>query len=106
MKGKGYARLEGEGDRLHLRAQYQLPPPLGTIEGSATVKLVFDPQKSIRPLVETLTVGPFVVPEIFYRRIMDEQIVLNPTPGWPLYTDIRSIKIFPRKLEINQTSLN
>ncbi len=106
MKGKGNARLEGEGDRLHLRAQYQLLSPLGTMEANATVKLVFDPKKSIRPLVEMLSVGPLVIPEIFYRRIMDEQIVLSPTPGWPLYTDIRSIKIFPRKLEINQTPLN
>ena len=106
MKGKGYVRLEGEGDRLHLNAQYQLPPPLGTIEANATVKLIFDPQKSIRPLVETLKAGPISLPEIFYRRILDEQIVLSPTPGWPLVTDIRSIKIFPRRLEINQASSN
>ena len=104
MKGKGNARLTGDGDRLHLRAQYQLPSPLGTIEANATVKLIFDPLKSIRPVVEKLEVGPFKIPEIFYRMIMDEQIVLDPTPGWPLATDIRSIKIFPRKLAINQIS--
>jgi len=106
MKGKGNARLEGEKDRLHFRVQYQLPPPLETIEANATVKLVFDPQKSIRPVVETLAVGPLEIPGIFYRRIMDERIVLSPTPGWPLSTDIRSINISRRKLEINQTSSN
>jgi 4-amino-4-deoxy-L-arabinose transferase-like glycosyltransferase len=106
MKGKGEARLEGEGDRLHLRAHYQLPSPLGTIEANATVKLIFDSQKSIRPLVETLKVGPFAVPEIFYRRILDERIVLSPTPGWPLATDIRSINIFKQKIHINQTPAN
>lgn len=106
MKGKGDARLEGEGDRLHLKAHYQLPSPLGTIEANATVKLIFDPQTSIRPVVETLKIGPLGLPEIFYRRILDEQIVLSPTPGWPLYTDIRSVNIFPRKLMINQASSN
>jgi len=106
MKGKGSARLEGEGNRLHLRAQYQLPPPLGTIEGIATVKINFDSKKSVRPLLEKLVVGPFQVREIFYRRIMDEQLTLSPTPGWPLFTDIRTINIFKRKLEINQPSSN
>lgn len=106
MKGKGNARLKGEGDRLHLKAQYQLPPPLGTIEANATVKLIFDKQKSIRPVVEALQVGPFALPEIFYRRILDERIVLSPTPGWPLATDIRTINIAQRKIAINQTPSN
>ena len=106
MKGQGSVRLEGDGDRVHLKAQYQLPSSLGTIEGNATVKLVFDPQKSIRPVVETLQVGPLGLPEIFYRRLVDEKIILSPTPGWPLATDIRSIQIFKRKLAINQISSN
>ncbi len=106
MKGQGKVRLEGEGDRLHLKAHYQLPSSLGTIEGNATVKVVFDPEKSIRPVVETLKVGPFAVPEIFYRRLLDEKIIFSPTPGWPLATDIRSIQIFKRKLAINQTFPN
>ncbi len=106
MKGKGHGRLMGGKDRLHLKVQYQLPPPLGTVEANATVRLVFDPEKTIRPQVETLKVGPIEVPEIFYRRILDEQIVLTPTPGWPLATDIRSVKIFPRKVSINQNSHN
>jgi 4-amino-4-deoxy-L-arabinose transferase-like glycosyltransferase len=105
MKGQGEARLKGEGDRLHLKAHYQLPA-LGTIEANATVRLVLDPQKSIRPVVETLQVGPVVLPEIFYRRLLDEQMILSPTAGWPLATDIRSIEIFDRKLAINQTSSN
>ena len=106
MKGKGSARLEGEDNRLRLKAHYRLPPPLRIIEGRATVKLIFDPKKSARPVVETLKVGPISLPEIFYRRILDEQIVFSPTPGWPLHTDIRSIRIFKRRLEINQSSLN
>lgn len=103
MRGKGRVRLEGEGDGLHLTAQYQLPPPLGTVHGNARVKILFDPLKSIRPLVETLTVGPLAGREIFYRRILDEKIILVPTQGWPLFTDIRTVNIFPRRLEINQT---
>ena len=106
MKGQGEVRLEGDGDRLHLKAHYQLPSSLGTVAGNATVKLLFDPQKSIRPVVETLQVGPLGLPEIFYRSLLDEQIILSPTPGWPLATDIRSIKIFKRKLAINQISSN
>jgi|GEM_PF-570265 len=104
MKGKGEAHLEGNGDRLRLQAEYRLPPPLGTVEGNAQVKLLFDPGKSIRPRVETVTVGPLAAREIFYRRILDEKIILTPTPGWPLFTDIRTIRIFPRRLEINQGS--
>jgi hypothetical protein len=104
MKGQGGVRLEGEGDRLYLKAHYPLPSPLGTIEGSVTMKILFDPRKSIRPVVETLKVGPISLPEIFYRRILDEKIILSPTPGWPLATDIRSIKIFKRKLAINPVS--
>jgi 4-amino-4-deoxy-L-arabinose transferase-like glycosyltransferase len=104
MKGKGEAHLEGDGDRLRLRAQYQLPPPFGTVEGYAEVKLNFEPKKSIQPHVETVTVGPLAAREIFYRRILDEKIILTPTPGWPLFTDIRTINIFPRRLEINQSS--
>jgi 4-amino-4-deoxy-L-arabinose transferase-like glycosyltransferase len=104
MKGKGDVRLEGEGDRLRLRAQYQLPSPFGTIDGNAEVRLNFEPGKSIRPQVETVTAGPLAAREIFYRRILDEKIILTPTAGWPLFTDIRTINIFPRRLEINQSS--
>lgn len=41
--------------------------------------------------------------EIFCRRILDEEIILVPIQGWPLFTDIRTVNIFPRRLEINQT---
>ena len=81
MKGQGTVRLKGDGDRLHLKAQYQLPSSLGTIAGNATVKLVFDPQKSIRPVVETLQVGPLGLPEIFYRRLVDEKNHPQPDSG-------------------------
>ena len=102
MKGKGHATLEGEKDGLQLKAEYQLPPPLGTLHGNARVKLLFDPRNRILPIVQTVTVGPLAAREIFYRRILDEKIILTPTPGWPLFTDIRTINIFPRRVEINQ----
>ncbi len=103
MKGKGEVRLTGEGDRLHLTARYPLPQM--EIAGKATARLIFEPQKRIRGVLESVTVGPLQGREIFYRRILDEEVNLQPTPGWPLATDIRAIQIFPRKLEINQ-SLN
>ena len=103
MKGKGDVRLEGDGDRIHVTAHYQLPRM--ELAGKATARLIFEPQKKIRPVLESLVVGPVAAREIFYRRILDEEVDLNPTPGWPLYTDIRAIKIYPRKVEINP-SLN
>ncbi|MDP7353543.1 MAG: hypothetical protein QGE94_00460, partial [Desulfobacterales bacterium] len=39
------------------------------------------------------------VPHAFYRRISNIQIHLTPTLGWPLYTDIHSLKIYPRHLD-------
>ncbi|GJL79625.1 MAG: hypothetical protein NPINA01_26140 [Nitrospinaceae bacterium] len=104
MKGKGQARLEGENGRLRLTAQYQLPAPWGRVDGNASVKLLFEPEKSIRGEVETVTVGPLAAREIFYRLVLDQTLVLTPTAGWPLFTDIRRVNIFPRRLEINQTS--
>lgn len=99
MKGKGKIRLHGEGNRLRLEVQYEFRGM--TLQGKAAVKLLFDPGKRIRPVIETLELGPVAVPEAFYRRIADQEINLHPTPGWPMVTDIRSIKIYPRKLAIN-----
>ena len=99
MKGLGVARLQGEEDRLHLKISHDVP--WGNVEGRVTVRLDFQPGIHIRPVVESVVLGPLVLREIFYRRIVDEKIALHPTPGWPLVTDIRSVKIHPRKLEIN-----
>ncbi len=99
MKGRGGARLTGEKGRLHLRAWHEVP--WGKAEGRVSVRLDFQPGRHIRPVVETVLLGPFELKEIFYRRIVDETIALTPTPGWPLVTDVRSIDIHPRTITIN-----
>ncbi len=99
MKGRGAARLQGEGDRLYLSAWHEVP--WGKVEGRVSVRIEFQPGSHIRPVVESVVLGPVALKEIFYRRIVDEKIALTPTPGWPLTTDIRTLKIHPRKLEIN-----
>ena len=100
MKGQGEARLEGRKDQLVLRVNYRLAQGFD-VTGKAIIRVEFDPGQSIKPTVESLNLGPVSVPRTFYRRMSNIQIHLTPTRGWPLYTDIRSIKIYPRHLEIN-----
>ncbi len=101
MKGQGEARLEGRKDQLVLRASYRLPQGFD-VNGKAVARVGFEPGRSIKPTLESLNLGPISVPQIFYRRMSNIQIHLTPTLGWPLHTDIHSIKIYPRHLEINR----
>ncbi len=104
MKGKGKVNIEGFDSGLMIHASYNLPQGQ-TLEGSAKIDLLFSPGQRVRPLVEFIKLGPFDIPRIFFRRITDADIILTPTPGWPLKTNIQSIQIQPRKLQINP-SLN
>jgi len=101
MKGQGEARLEGQEGRLVLRANYR-PFQGFDVKGKAIIRVEFEPGRSIKPTLELLNLGPVSVPQVFYRRMTNIQVHLTPTPGWPLYTDIHSIRIYPRHLEINQ----
>ena len=100
LKGKGEVRLEGEGDKLILKANYRLPGG-DIVTGQIVVRIVLEPGLALRPILESLNLGPVLVPRTFYRRVSNITVDLNPTPGWPLSTDIRSVKIYPRRLEIN-----
>ncbi|MBU06099.1 MAG: hypothetical protein CL877_09160 [Dehalococcoidales bacterium] len=101
MKGQGEARLEGQEGRLVLRVNYRLSQGFD-VKGKAIIRVEFEPGRSIKPTLELLDLGPVSVPQVFYRRMANIQIHLTPTLGWPLYTDIHSIRIYPRHLEINQ----
>ena len=101
MEGQGEARLEGRKDQLVLRVSYRLPQGFD-VNGKAVARVGFEPGRSIKPTLESLNLGPISVPQIFYRRMSNIQIHLTPTLGWPLHTDIHSIKIYPRHLEINR----
>ena len=100
MGGQGEALLEGQEGRLILRVNYRLPQGFD-MTARAIVRVEFEPGRSVKPTLESLSLGPILVPRIFYRRMSNIQIPLTPTPGWPLYTDIHSIKIYSQYLEIN-----
>ena len=102
MKKRGKVNIEGFDNRILLHASYTLPQGK-TVEGSAQIKLLFSPGESIKPTVEFIKLGPFDIPSILFRRITDKKIILTSTHGWPLETNIQSIRIHPRKLEINPT---
>ena len=101
MKGQGEAQLEGREDQLVLDASYRLPQGF-TVTGKAVISIAFEPGRSIKPILNSLNLGPISVPQVFYRSTTDEVLYLHPTPGWPFNTDIRSVKVFSRRLEINQ----
>ncbi len=101
MKSQGRIWLEGHKDRLILQVNYSLPQG-GNMKGKAIVRVDFEPGQSIRPVLESLNIGPLSIPKAFYRQKSNIVINLKPTVGWPLNTDIRSFKVFPRRLEINQ----
>ena len=100
LKGKGIIKVKGLNDSLVLDAQYDLGNGK-SITGSIKINLLFSPGESIRPIFESIKIGPFDIPDIFFRKITNAKIVLTPTKGWPLKTNIQSIKISPRKLYIN-----
>jgi len=102
MKKRGTVNIEGFDNSILLHASYTLPQGK-TVKGSAQIKLLFSPGKSIKPLVEFIKLGPFDIPQIFFRRITDKEITLTSTSGWPMETNIQSIQVHPRKLEINPT---
>ena len=102
MKEKGSVKIEGVDTGILIHAHYNLPQGQ-TVEGSVKVNFLFSPGKVIRPVVESIKLGPFDIPRVFFRRITDAKIILTPTPGWPLETNIQTIKVHPRKLQINPT---
>jgi 4-amino-4-deoxy-L-arabinose transferase-like glycosyltransferase len=103
MKEKGTVKIEGLDNSILLHARYTLPQG-EILEGTVKIKILFSPKKIIKPYVEFIKLGPFDIPQIFFRRIADKTVILTPTPGWPLETNIQSIQIHPRKLQINPTA--
>lgn len=100
MKGKGAIKVIGTKNSITLKAQYSLAQ--GQVaEGETKINISFSPGKKIQPAFEYLKVGPLDIPTLFIRRITNAKMVLTPTPGWPLVTNIQSLKISPRKIEIN-----
>lgn len=102
MKEKGHVTIEGFDKGILIKANYPLPQGQ-VLEGSAKINLSISPGKKIKPVVEFLKLGPLDIPQILFRRIAHQEIILTPTPGWPLKTNIQTIQIHPRKLQINPT---
>ncbi len=100
MKGKGNIKLKGENNTLTVSAKYFLSQNQ-ILKGETKINVLMDPEKTIQPDFEYLKLGPFDIPIVFIRRITNGKIFLNPTPGWPLKTNIKSLKFSPRKFEIN-----
>ena len=100
MKGKGKLKLKGGDNSIIINAKYVLANNQ-TLQGETKINVLMDPGKKIQPSFEYLRFGPIDIPIIFIRRITNTKISLKPTPGWPLETNIKSLKFSPRKLEIN-----
>ena len=100
MKGKGKIKLTGGNNSITINAKYGLAQNQ-ILEGKTKINVLMDPGKTIQPDFEYFKLGPFDIPIVFIRRIINGKIFLNPTPGWPLETNIKSLKISPRKFEIN-----
>ncbi len=100
MKGKGKIKLTGGNNSITLNAKYGLAQNQ-IWEGKTKINVFIEPGKTIQPDFEYFKFGPFDIPIVFIRRITNAKISLNPTPGWPLETNIKSLKISPRKFEIN-----
>jgi len=100
MKGKGSIKVNGGGDSITIHARYSLPQGQ-IVEGETKVNILFLPGEKIQPSFEYLKLGPLDIPTLFIRRITNAKMILTPTPGWPLATNIQSLKIYPRKIEIN-----
>ena len=100
MKGKGNVKLMGGHNSLTITAKYVLAQNQ-FLKGETKINILIDRGKTIQPDFEYLKLGPLDIPIIFIRRITNAKIFLNPTPGWPLETNIKSLKFSPRKFEIN-----
>jgi len=100
MNGRGKARLMGQENQLILKASYLLPQGID-IKGKAVARVDFKPGEFLNVDLESLNLGPVSIPKAFSRRKLKVRVDLKPTKGWPLYTDIGSLKIFSRRLEIN-----
>ena len=100
MKGKGTIKVSGSKNSITLKAKYFLSQSQ-IAEGETKINILFSPGEKIQPVFEYLKLGPFNIPTLFIRRITYAKMILTPTPGWPLATNIQSLKISPRKIEIN-----
>jgi len=100
MKGKGIIKVNGAKNSITIHAKYSLPQGQ-VVEGETKINISFSPGEKIQPAFEYLKLGPFDIPILFIRRITNAKMILTPTPGWPLATNIQSLKISPRKIEIN-----
>jgi len=92
--------VSGSKNSLTVHAKYSLPQGR-VVEGETKVNILFSPGEKIQPTFEYLKLGPFDIPTLFIRRITNAKMMLTPTPGWPLTTFIKSLKISSRKIEIN-----
>ena len=100
MKGKGEIQVIGTKNSLIMHAKYALSPD-SVIEGETKIKILMEPEKKIWPDFEYLRLGPLDIPILFIRRITNAKLNLKSTPGWPLITNIKSLKISSSKFEIN-----
>lgn len=100
MKGKGEIKLTGGKNSLTINALYTLTQDQ-ILEAETKINVLMDPGKKIQPVFEYLKLGPLDIPILFIRRITNAKIFLNPTPGWPIKTNIESLRFSPRKFEIN-----
>ena len=100
MKGKGNINVSGSKNSLTVHAKYSLPQGQ-VVEGETKINILFSSGEKIQPAFEHLKLGPLDIPILFIRRITNARLILTPTPGWPLTTNIKSLKISPRKIEIN-----
>ena len=100
MKGKGRINVSGSKNSLTVHAKYSLPQGQ-VVEGETKINILFSSGEKIQPVFEYLKLGPLDIPILFIRRITNSKLIVTPTPGWPLTTNIKSLKISPRKIEIN-----
>ena len=100
MKGKGRINVSGSKNSLTVHAKYSLPQGQ-VVEGETKINILFSSGEKIQPVFEYLKLGPLDIPILFIRRITNAKLIVTPTPGWPLTTNIKSLKISPRKIEIN-----
>jgi 4-amino-4-deoxy-L-arabinose transferase-like glycosyltransferase len=100
MKGKGTIKVSGSKNSITLKAKYFLSQGQ-IVEGETKINILFSPGEKIQPEFEYLKLGPLNIPTLFIRRITNAKMVLTPTSRWPLETNIQSLKISPRKIEIN-----
>ncbi len=100
MKGKGSIKISGSKNSITIKAKYPLSQSQA-VEGETKINILFSPGEKIQPAFEYLKLGPLDIPTLFIRRITNAKMNLTPTPGWPLATNIQSLKISSRKIEIN-----